>query len=268
MIHSLFRKLVNSFERNWSKGEKVSEYLVMDIVGKGSYGTAYTVQHVKTGKVAILKRIRPYKKYFSDHGQYIDDETSVLGELRHPHFPALYETGHHMKTPFFVMERMNGKTFEDMIFKEGKTYSEEESLHVGLKLIDLVIYIHQQGYVHRDLRIPNILWDNGVLYIIDFGLACKIEKNPEKEPRHHKEYMREKTAKSDLYALGHFLLFLLYSSYAPHDKKEKSWEDELNIRKDTRMLLQKLLRIQTPFETAEEARSEMVKLIHQNQKNR
>jgi serine/threonine protein kinase, bacterial len=267
MIHSLFRRLVDSFEMNWRKGERVQQYLVLEMLGKGSYGTAYTVQHIKTGNVAILKRIRPYKKYFSNHEQYVDNETDVLSKLRHPQFPSLYESGLHKKTPYIIMERMNGKTFEDLIFNEGKIYSEEESLDIGLKLIDLIIDIHQHGYVHRDLRIPNILWSNGVMNIIDFGLACKIELKPEKEPMHHKEYMREKTAKSDLYALGHFLLFLLYSSYVPHDRKERSWEEELNIKKETRMLLQKLLRIGTPFETAEEARGEMIKIIHRYQKN-
>ncbi|NQD67678.1 protein kinase family protein [Bacillus haikouensis] len=268
MIHSLFRRLVDSFEVNWNKGERVQQYLVINTLGKGSYGTAYTVQHIESGNLAILKRIRPYKKYFSDHEQYIDNETTVLSKLHHPQFPAIYETGRYKRTPYFIMERMNGKTFEDLIFKEGKTYSEKESLDVGLKLINLIIDIHQHGYIHRDLRIPNILWNNGVLNIIDFGLACKIEMKSEKEPMYHKEYMREKTAKSDLYALGHFLLFLLYSSYVPNDRKEKSWEDELNIRKETRMLLRKLLRIGTPFETAEEARGEMIKIIHLYQKNR
>ncbi|MGR3764715.1 serine/threonine protein kinase [Rossellomorea sp. NS-SX7] len=238
----------------------VHQHQIIDCIGKGSYGTAYSVRHIKTGKEAVLKRVRPYKKLFSDYRGYVDNETAVLKELHHPHFPEVFHIGFHQKTPYFIMGKMGGKTFEDLIFAEGKTYSEEESLEIGIKLVNLIIDIHHNGYVHRDLRIPNILWDNGEINIIDFGLACKIVMESEREPLNHKDYMREKTARSDLYALGHFLLFLLYSSYEPVERNEKSWEEELEISLETSVLIKRLLRNDTPFENAEEVRDELLKL--------
>ncbi|WP_175991307.1 protein kinase domain-containing protein [Bacillus sp. Marseille-Q1617] len=255
--------MIDSFEIEWKKGREIQKHQIIECIGKGSYGSAYKVRYKKTGKEAVLKRIRPYKKLFSDHIRYMDNETMILRKLQHPQFPEVYASGCHKRTPYFIMEKMRGKTFEDLIFAEGKSYSEEESLEIGIKLVNLIIDIHRKGYVHRDLRIPNILWDNGVINIIDFGLACKIEAESEKEPLYHKDYMREKTARSDLYALGHFLLFLLYSSYEPTERKEKSWEEELDIRPETSVLIQKLLRIQQPYENAEEAREELMEIRYE-----
>jgi serine/threonine protein kinase, bacterial len=260
MIRSLFRRMVDSFEIKWKRGSEIQHYQLINCLGKGSYGTAYRVRHIKTGKEAVLKRIRPYKKLFSDPRHYIDNETTILRKLNHPRFPEVYDIGIHRQTPYFIMAKMKGRTFEDLIFEEGKTYSEKESIELGIQLVNLIIDIHKKGYVHRDLRIPNILLDNGVINIIDFGLACKIQMESESEPLIHKEYMREKTAKSDLYALGHFLLFLLYSSYEPLDSNEKSWEEELEISPETKVLIQKLLRNDSPFVDAVDARDEMMKI--------
>jgi serine/threonine protein kinase, bacterial len=260
MIGSLFRRMVDGFEVEWKSGERINQFQVMTCLGKGSYGTAYDVRQVHTGDRAVLKRIRPYKKWFTDSMKYIDNETAVLEELNHPRFPEIYEKGVFKQTPYFIMEKMDGRTFEDLIFKEGKTYSEEESLDLGIQLVKLIMVIHKSGYLHRDLRIPNILWDNGVINIIDFGLACRIQRDNSEVPLLHKEYMREKTAKSDLYALGHFLLFLLYSSYEPVERKERSWEEELDISPATRGLIQKLLRYDGSFENAEQAYMELMKI--------
>ena len=53
-------------------------------------------------------------------------------------------------------------------------------------IIDGMIHIHELGYVHRDLRTENILLDQKIPKISDFGLTRKkdnngIYKRPEKE---------------------------------------------------------------------------------------
>ena len=42
-----------------------------------------------------------------------------------------------------------------------------------------VYYMHKQGICHRDLKPENMLYDNesGLLKIIDFGTAIKVNKN-------------------------------------------------------------------------------------------
>ncbi|CAN7357834.1 serine/threonine protein kinase [Rossellomorea sp. LjRoot5] len=260
MIHVLFRRLVDAFEHTWKPGDRVDEYQIIRLVGKGSYGTTYCVL-LPNGDEAILKRIRPYKKLFSNHVQYVRNERDALETLTHPHFPAFIMAGDYKGISYLVMKKMSGRTFEELIFQEGKKYSEEESLRVGLQVITLVNFIHQNGYVHRDLRIPNILFDDGAIHIIDFGLACEIGTDSTILEA-HKDYMRDKSKKSDYYAIGHFLLFLFYSSYEPGSNRDKGWEEELPIHHDTKAILRKLLQIDEEYHDASELIGDLIKVIH------
>ena len=38
-------------------------------------------------------------------------------------------------------------------------------------------FIHERGYFHRDMKPENILYQDGVLKIADFGLSKEYEKN-------------------------------------------------------------------------------------------
>ncbi|MFI8687477.1 serine/threonine protein kinase [Rossellomorea sp. NPDC077527] len=259
MIHTLFRSLINAFEHTWKSGDNVDGFEVTHMVGKGSYGTTYSVK-LRNGEEAILKRIRPYKKVFSNHVQYVQNERNALETLSHPSIPGFLLAGEYKGIPYLLMEKMQGKTFEELIFQEGKRYSEEESLRIGLRLVEIVDFIHQKGYVHRDLRIPNILLDKGELQVIDFGLACEI-RTEEDFPKVHKDFMRGKSKKSDFYAIGHFLLFLLYSSYDPLGKREESWEVELSIHQDTKAILRRLLQIDEEYQDGSHLMEDLKKII-------
>lgn len=260
MVPTLLPRLINAFEHPWKTGDMINGFQINHLVGKGSYGTTYSVK-LENGEEAILKRIRPYKKLFSNHVQYVQNEVKVLQTLSHPRFPAFLTVGEYKGIPYWVMEKMNGQTFEKLIFQEGKKYSEEETLKIGLELVRLVDWIHQKGYVHRDLRIPNILYDQNALQIIDFGLACEMESGSDILET-HRDYMRVRSKNGDFYAIGHFLLFLLYSSYEPLEKREKSWEEELSIHHETRLILRRLLQIDPVFQDGEELIGALLKALH------
>jgi serine/threonine protein kinase, bacterial len=245
----VWREAVNFFETEWKPGFLVDGYVVMSLLGKGSYGTAYLVKNNVDGRLAVLKRLRPYKRLIDPSGKLLLREADILKRLESEHFPRLISVGVQGKVPYLIMEYFEGKTFDQLIFEEGKTFDEKESLLLVKKVVELVILIHAKGFVHRDLRIPNVILSNGSLKIIDFGLAAKIEDNQSAILK-HKDHMREKSISADYYALGHFLLFLLYSSFEGDGKTERSWEEELELAPSTKELLRKLLRIEVPFDNS------------------
>ena len=64
--------------------------------------------------------------------------------------------------------------------EQGRLYSLHESLSILMELLQPLEHLHQAGYVHRDVRIPNVVNDGQRLYLIDFGLSCRIgEQLPE-----------------------------------------------------------------------------------------
>jgi serine/threonine protein kinase len=88
---------------------------------------------------------------------------------------------------------------ENILFKEKRIFDRAEIYDICGKLIDIICYLHGQGIVHRDIRIPNIIINDNGLYLVDFGHANYID---------NKRYKPD----VDFSYLGDTLLYLYYSS--------------------------------------------------------
>ncbi|MER2000919.1 MAG: protein kinase, partial [Lysinibacillus sp.] len=187
-------------------------------IGEGSYGVAYVRQNGEiTTVIKRLKAKRLNKRTIAKFQQ----EISFLQQLQALPVPKLVQTNWIEDAPFYEMSYINGFTFEQAIFDQNIQYSNAEIFQYTKQLLSILIKMHEANIVHRDLRIPNILVNDGQLTIIDFGLASKIDPNIAlhsiKNPKKVKHPI------SDLYEVGHFMLFLLYSTYEPHSRKNSSW---------------------------------------------
>ncbi len=242
-----------------------NKYLISELLGKGSYGFTYLVED-KGKHQKVLKQLRKYKRLDHAGNKAFDREASILNDFQHPAFPRFYEKFEDKSQKrFIVMEYKKGKTYEQLIFDEGVQYTEKESIKELYDVLKIVRIIHEKGYVHRDLRIPNILKHENTHYIIDFGLARQTTDRVGKEEklnRLDKKLFREISYKSDFYALGHFLLFLLYSSYEPETSKKKTWEEELTLSSQCKMILRKMLQIDEPYEEVTQLLKDVEKCLH------
>jgi serine/threonine-protein kinase len=250
-MKGLYSKLIEIGERPLKPANIVGgKYFVEGLLGKGSYGFTYLVKD-QSNQIFVLKQLRKYKMLMESGRQAFKCEANVLKSLNHQAFPSFIEQFEENEKQFIVMEYKRGKTFEDLIFQDNISFSETEAFKELYHILLLVKHIHENGYVHRDLRIPNILKDVEDYYIIDFGLTRKLnDQNSIEETMMHmeKRLYREVATKSDFYALGHFLLFLLYSTYEPVSKKKRSWEEELAISTPAKKVIRKMLQMDEPYE--------------------
>jgi serine/threonine protein kinase len=267
----MFRFLVltvsSLLEKPLSNGRVVvNQYVVVKHLGSGSYGHSYLVYDRKSKKQVVLKSLRLHKRITLKGRLGFQREMNLLKEIHHPSLPEFLESGSFNKIPFFTMEFIDGKTFEQLIFEEGKQFSEIETFQLGYMLLEVMEYLHKHNIVHRDIRIPNIMWVGETLKVIDVGLAKHLPQTDKRgkgraffHPRNQLDF------KGDFYGLGHFLLFLLYSQYSPvKNQKEKSWEEELDITPQGTKVIRKLLQIDPPYESCEEIKQDFQKLIHES----
>ncbi|MGM0845714.1 MAG: protein kinase domain-containing protein [Bacillota bacterium] len=245
------------------KGTLLNErYTIHRFIGQGSYGQVYTAKDQKTGQTVVIKQNR--QRRGKDSEGMLLTEAQTLSMLNHPSIPKRMDLFKNGKKTCLVMEYIDGANFEDLILNCGHIYDEEESLSILLEVLSIVKYLHNQECIHRDLRLPNIIKNEQGIHIIDFGLAVFGEKaEPASSPNtaSEKTLFREHSFKSDYYALGHFLLFLLYSDFQPESKQEHSWEEELNITPETRCLIKKMLRIDGSFQHINELYEDTAKVI-------
>lgn len=248
-MKSFFSQL---FERPLKKGIILQDkYEIIKFIGRGSYGLVYLANNELTSTHVIVKQNRERKEH--NCREMIMHEAQMLSRLNHFSIPKCLDYFQEKERSFLVMEYIQGKNFEDIVLNDGGTFDEKESLEILYEVVRVVQYLHQNKIIHRDLRLPNIIKNGSQICIIDFGLSLSSDHiskhNTDKED---KNPFREKSFQSDFYALGHFLLFLLYSTFETTDKNEKSWEEELMIKNGTKDLLRKLLKIDGSFEDINE----------------
>lgn len=182
-------------------------------------------------------------------------ETEMLTKLKHPSIPRLYERFVYRGYSCFTMEFAPGTSLEKLLFDDGVPFSEEDSLRIADKLLGILDFVHRQGIVHRDVRIANVIIDGDAVRLIDFGLARRLSDAAdgrlpddvyESDPM-EKQIRRRIDVTSDFYALGHLLLFMLYSRTQPLSPNlERSWEEELTLMPETKKLLRRLLLAEQP----------------------
>ncbi|CAM3538043.1 serine/threonine protein kinase [Marinicrinis lubricantis] len=246
-------------------------YLVQEWLGEGSYGLTYKCIDQRDGTLVAVKQARPSKG--NEAGKMLEREASILQSLDHAQIPAFHHFFTERRSDYLVMSYLSGDTLEDLIFEKGRRYAEDDCIHMTLQLLDIVTYIHEKGFVHLDLRIPNVIFQDERLYIIDFGLARRVgETLPHQPVRRgfpHKPSSsrpsKDAEEQSDLQDIGHWMLFILYSNYEPDPNangEERSWQDELTLSDELRAMIERLLGIQAPYSGSLEFFYELKALAH------
>ncbi|WP_082361355.1 serine/threonine protein kinase [Bacillus sp. FJAT-28004] len=251
----LFEYLKGVYEAwiDFPKGEGTNitnKYRIQRFLGIGSYGLTYICLDVDSGQEVVLKQAKPSKGKVGRDLLY--REIDVLGQLRHPSIQRCLASFEYKDQLYMVTEHVKGQTVEDLIFERGVVFSEKEALCFVRRLMEILSYVHEQGFVHLDIRIPNVILNGDQIHLIDFGLACRFGEPIRTKLGSDDETTLSRTAgaPNDLYAVGHFILFMLYSGYDSctfEVELNSGWQDELTVSPMTKHMLRKLLQIDPPY---------------------
>lgn len=245
-----------------------NRYKIDHVLGMGSYGITYLAKDQKFETQVVVKQLRKTKQKLEQGRRAFEYEKKILARIDHPQVPRLLDVEESSAGFFIIMDYINGKTFEDLIFEHHHKYKEKDVVQILLQVIEVIQFLHHEGIVHRDLRIPNILKVGDVIYIIDFGLARFIGDDERVEGLvTEQQYMRRTTVQSDVYALGHFALFLLYSDYKPTSRKEKSWEEELLLSSELTAIIRKMLQTDDFYKDIMQLKGDLQFLVDKNMKS-
>ncbi|KAF6652355.1 serine/threonine protein kinase [Paenibacillus polymyxa] len=246
-------------------------YCVRSLLGMGSYGLTYLCLDRHSGQEVAVKLPRPSKR--AQAVQLLQREAHIMRKMEHPYIPKLLEIDQHSDGMYMVMEYVSGMTLEELIFEQERSFTEQECIVYILELMERVLHVHERGYIHRDIRIPNVIHREGKPYLIDFGLALAVGERQEDV---FTEAMLEKRAPerqdvafySDLYDVGHFMLFMLYSSYEPQpDQPPGSWQEELMLSQPVRHILERLFQIRPRYEHSRQFMQELEEALLQLEVN-
>jgi calcium/calmodulin-dependent protein kinase I len=142
-------------------------------LGEGAF--AVVKQGTKKGtSESYAIKIVTKAKLTEEDDKALQDEISILMDMRHPHIIRLYETFEDPKFYYLVTEEMyGGELFDRVVAKS--YYNEKEARDVTKILLEALKYCHSQQVAHRDLKPENLLLqsadNDSDLKIADFGFA-------------------------------------------------------------------------------------------------
>ncbi|KAI0516141.1 hypothetical protein KFK09_008813 [Dendrobium nobile] len=153
---------------------EASQYEIIEVIGRGSYGIVGSAVDTKTGEKVAIKKINDVFEHVSDATRILR-EIKLLRLLRHP---DIVEIKHIMLPPsrrefrdiYVVFELMESDLHH--VIRANDDLTPEHHQFFLYQLLRSLKYIHSANVFHRDLKPKNILANSDCkLKICDFGLA-------------------------------------------------------------------------------------------------
>src|SRR5262245_47195082 len=153
-------------------------YKVTAQLGQGGMGTVFRARDRNLGTDVVVKVPRPELLQDAEFTARFAAEIRSLVKLAHPHIVRVIDVGQHAGLPFVVLQYLPGGSLEDRRPREGGRFTPMPVRELAGWLPDVadaLDFIHAQGYVHRDVKPANLLFDgHGNLYLSDFGIAKAV----------------------------------------------------------------------------------------------
>ncbi|KAF8158498.1 hypothetical protein B0H34DRAFT_709124 [Crassisporium funariophilum] len=152
--------------------KSLNDYQLGDSLGKGAFGQVYRALNWATGETVAVKEIQLTNIPKGELGE-IMSEIDLLKNLNHPNivkYKGFVKTREYL---YIILEFCENGSLHNISKRFGKFPESLVAVYISQVLQGLV-YLHDQGVIHRDIKGANILTNkDGTVKLADFGVAAK-----------------------------------------------------------------------------------------------
>ena len=154
-------------------------YEKLDRLGEGTYGVVYKARDRQTNKLVALKRCIPHHEARDGFPITTLREIEALRICQsHPHVVSLETVAVSRSGVFLVLEFCEhdlANVIDNYYQRHKKSpFSASQVKTLTSHLLQAVAFLHERHWIHRDLKVSNLLYHQGVLKVADYGLARSV----------------------------------------------------------------------------------------------
>jgi serine/threonine-protein kinase len=140
-------------------------------IGRGGMARVYLARDRKHGRDVAIKVLRPEVSFSLGRERFLL-EIEIAARLRHPNIVPLYDSGDVAGALYFVMPFEEGPSLRDRL-RDGRLPI-AEAMSVLRDIARTLVYAHEHGVVHRDVKPDNVMLSGGAAVVTDFGIASAV----------------------------------------------------------------------------------------------
>ena len=172
--------------------QQIGKYLILQQLGRGTFGVVYDAVDTIEGKEVALKVPRFPIDSQEDANRFLA-EGARLAKLRHENIVEVYNADRQGDDVFIAMEKVEGQDLRQYM-SQNESLSLLHRVRLMAQVGAAMTYAHRNGVIHRDLKPENILVADSetgpVAKVGDFGLAIRTDQpNPAGEYAGTTSYM-------------------------------------------------------------------------------
>lgn len=159
-------------------------YRAVRVLGRGGMGEVVEAEHRALRKRVVVKLVRRALAHDPRFADRLQVEARALAAVSSPHVVSVLDLGQTPSgRPYFVMERLEGRTLGEELQRRGPL-PVAEAIDLVRQVLAGLAAAHRVGLVHRDVKLDNVfLCAPGaaapggarVAKVLDFGVAKVLD---------------------------------------------------------------------------------------------
>ena len=144
------------FARNQAQPAALEDFQIRKMIGKGTFGKVFLVEHASTHKLYAMKCIRKDIILENEQMENIQLEKDILRQIDHPFLVNMEYVFQNQFRIYFLMKFVKGgELFRHM--SEVKMFPENQAKFFAAQVAEALSHLHSKGIIYRDLKPENVL---------------------------------------------------------------------------------------------------------------